>query len=229
MTKRIKWIGIALACLAILFALGAGLFAWRYQKIVDRFSELADEHCLTINPLIIERKTTTRDFLQLVSDPQAFASADKYDDLTRNYYEVSSKYIDGENAWMAKQKQITGSLEFRILVPAQVQKAAVLQLAVYKADRDGSVAMMNVLNSFFSGREPEMRDFKKIADSKNNQDKYWDEYDKLFRKNSNNRDPRLFFFSPPPSKCPAENFDFPNIFEFPAKPLHDPGDIWPLG
>ena len=104
MIKRVKKIFIAFLFVFLLLGLGVGIFAWRYQKIVDWGSELADEHCLVVNPLIIERKMRSQEYMQTLLDPSASASAEKIDELTKAYYLASKKYIKAEDDWISKQE-----------------------------------------------------------------------------------------------------------------------------
>ena len=99
--------------LIISIILGLGLFVgyiYKYQQLINEGSYLADEHCIKINPLIIDRKNKYLDQYNLILKAGSdTATAEEYHAALDKYMQASDVYQKEE-----KLDLLQGSSQQRI-------------------------------------------------------------------------------------------------------------------
>lgn len=180
-----------------------------YQRLINEGSVLADNQCLKVNPIIIDRKNAYLKSLQAIKDNDVTA----YDKETENYLSASRQYVTEQTKWLEAQKQYMERWDFKHFNPSYVQNAAKYQYDSRKADTESTTILVDAfdvaqLNQSLS-EELSQKSMDKIkvrneADKK--YDEVWDNPGKL--------DWRTRFIRVPKSKCPDENFNFPDVDEF---------------
>jgi hypothetical protein len=194
--------------LFIVLILIFGLFAtyiFKYQQLINDGSVIADAHCLKVNPLIIERKNKYLDSMKVI---QASGGAEAYWKETESYLAVSKKYISAEEEWLEMQKKYMDRWDFNLLIPYHIKQAAQYQYEEREADRNST----DTLVKLFQEKDPVIQKqlSGKVIDETNRGKKADDEYNKIWDA-PRTFDIRNYITKVPPSKCPAENFDIPNI------------------
>lgn len=179
----------------------------RYQLIVNDGFALSDEHCLKVNPLIIERKNRSSD---LVNSIRALSSAETVQKTLESYINSANKYVDAEQDWLGKQEKFLNRWDFKVLAPTQVKKSADLQYKIRVREVFGAL----ILTDVYENRDRSTTEEEKKQASIRNTRKIQElqaEYDKLFLKKASFPDPRFYLIKAPRSKCPPENFKFPVV------------------
>lgn len=186
-----------------------------YQRLVNVGSVLADNQCLKVNPVIIERKNAYLKSMQALKDNDTEA----YEKETENYLSASKKYVAEQTNWLEEQKRYINRWDFQYFIPSYMKEAAQYQYDSRKADAESTTYLVEAfevapLNVSISEElsDKSMVKVKERNDAEKKYDEVWD--------NPGELDWRTRFIKVPESKCPDENFDFPDddIFNPPANP-----------
>lgn len=217
--KKIKKIALII-CIPVILAIGYFIFSiFQYQQLVNEGSVLADNQCLRVNPIIINRKNIYIKSLQALKDN----NYDEYLKQTETYFKISDDYVSEQTKWLDAQKKYMSKWDFQYFNPPYIQTAAQYQYASRKADMDSTKLLMDSYNiaqlnkslseelAFKSMEKIKIRD---DADKKYND--IWDNPGKL--------DWRTRFIKVPASKCPDENFNIPDVEDF-LNPKSIPSNI----
>lgn len=177
-----------------------------YQRLVNEGSVLADNQCMKVNPIIIERKTAYLNSMQALKDNDVKT----YEKETEKYLAASSKYVEAQTAWLKEQKKYIDRWDFQHFNPSYVKDAAMTQFVSRAADVESTKYLIEAfeikdLNKTIAeedgNKAMEQIKIRNAADKK--YDEIWDNPGKL--------DWRTKFIKVPPSKCPDENFNIPNV------------------
>lgn len=192
-----------------------------YQRIVNEGSVIADIQCLTVNPLIIQRKNIYLQSMQAVKNKDQ----EKYYKLTDDYFTISSRFVIAQKNWLVDEKDYMNKWEFKYFTPKYVQDAAKYQYVSRQADAESTGLLVesykiSQLNTSLS-EELTQKASDKLTIRNNAEKKYdelWDNPGKI--------DWRSRFIKVPPTKCPEENLNIPEvnlkeIFEPPSSPPTD--------
>lgn len=207
--KNIKKIIIIISFPAIL-ALGYFIFSiFKYQSIVNEGSILADNQCLIVNPIIIDRKNSYIKSLQALKDN----NYEEYEKQTENYFKASKDYVSEQTKWLDTQKNYIDRWDFQYFNPSYVKNAAKYQYESRKADMESTKLLIDSyevsqLNKSLS-EELALKSVEKIK-IRNDADK---KYEEIWN-NPGKLDWRTRFIKVPPSKCPDENFNIPDVEDF---------------
>ncbi len=195
--------------------LGFGLFVfsiWKYQQLINEGSIIADEQCLKVNPLIINRKNSYIDSMNILI---ASGSAEEYWTETNKYLDVSKKYIDAQNVWLATQKNYMDSQDFNTYIPAHIKKASQAQYTSREAEVKATIAIVELFETY---KDIDAEKQKTLSDTIINETKKSndanDEYNRIYDNSKGKFDFRNNFTTVPQSKCPPENFDIPDVQDF---------------
>jgi hypothetical protein len=189
-----------------------------YQHLINEGSALVDNQCLKVNPIIIERKNAYTKSMQALKDNDTKT----YEKETDAYLTASSKYIKEQEIWLKAQRQYVDRWDFQYFNPSYVKEAAMTQFVSRVAD----VRSTKLIVEAFYVKDLNMsiaeEDGKKAIDQikiRNAADKKYDE----IWDNPGKLDWRTQFIKVPVSKCPDENFNFPNVDEI-LNPYMKPAD-----
>lgn len=211
MKKYVIGLIIVIVVIGIFFT----IYILRYQKLIAEGSVLADDHCLIVNPLIIERKNKYLDSMKVL---QASGSAEDYWKETEQYISISKDYLSAEDKWLGKQKQYIDRWDFNLLIPHQTKEAAKYQFKGRVADRNSTDALIKL----FEEKDPDKQKIlsEEVVGETLKSKKAEEEYNKIWNL-PRTFDIRNYFTKVPPSKCPDKNFDIPDVQDFfnPSKPI----------
>lgn len=196
----------------VLVFLVAGYFVLSivmYQKLINEGSVLADNQCLRINPIISERKN------HYIKSMEALKKNDfeGYEGETTAYFERSKQYAEEQNKWLEDQKAYMNRWDFNYFLPGYIKTAAQYQYDSRKADTESTALLIDAfevaelnqsLSEELGQKAVELVKVRNEAEKK--YDEIWDNPGKL--------DWRTRFVKVPESKCPDENFNFPDVEEF---------------
>jgi len=176
-----------------------------YQHLVNESSVLADNQCLTVNPLIIERKNTYLKSMQAIKDDDQ----EEYKKLTDHYFTISSRFVVAQKNWLVDDKAFMDKWEFKHFTPKYVQDAAKYQYTSFQADAESTELLtesyqISQLNTSLS-EEIAFKASDKIKIRNDAEKKYNDVWD-----NPGKLDWRTRFIRVPPTKCSDDNSNFPN-------------------
>lgn len=177
-----------------------------YQRLVNEGSILADSQCLTINPIIIERKNNYLSSLEAAQDNDTAG----YQREITAYFERSKQYVDEQSKWLKAQHSYMRRWDFQFFLPGYMRRAAQYQYDSRKADVESTKFLIDAfevseLNPALS-QELEKKSMELVRVRNQAEESYnelWDNPERL--------DWRTNFTRVPESKCPEENFDFPTI------------------
>lgn len=182
------------------------LYVNKYQKLVSEGSYLADEHCIKVNPLIIDRKNKYLDQYNLML---ASASAQEVQDAVDKYFKVNQVYLDEEKVWLAKQRKYINSKSFNLLMPSYIKEAANYQYAMYEADYNASLYLFLGFKEEDKNKQLELTN-KVVEETAKSKDA-GDKYNGVWNREKGRSDWIYRFVKVPLSKCPAENYNIPDI------------------
>lgn len=195
-----------LIIIPILGVLLFGAYIYTYQRLITEGSLLADEHCIKINPLIIARKNSYLEEMRLI---QASASADELQKSLQDYLASSNSYLKEESIWLNKQRKYLDGKIYKLLIPSYIQSAAEDQYQMYEAEHKSSFYTSQVFTA--TDQEQQIDLMNKIIEEGSKSKDAGDRYNSAWERNKGKTDWRFEFVKIPDSKCPAENFDIPNI------------------
>ena len=180
-----------------------------YQKLINEGSVLADNQCLRVNPIIIERKNHYLKSLEAIKNNDIKG----YEGETVAYLERSKQYVTEQTKWLEAQKNYMDRWDFKHFNPSYVQDAAKYQYDSRKADTESTTLLIDAfdvaqLNQSLSNElgQKSMDKIKKRNEAEKKYDEIWNNPGKL--------DWRTRFIRVSESKCPDENFNFPDVDEF---------------
>lgn len=203
--KRVKVI-----LFAVLLVFGLFHFStWKYQQLINQGSMIADEQCLKVNPLIIERKNNYMTSMKIIL---ASGSTEDYQHANNKYIDTSKKFVEAEQNWLVRQKIYMSRWDFNLFIPSYVRKAASLQYDSRKADLKATSTLVELLttyNDIDSKRQEALYNII-LEETQKSQDAD-EEYKKVFDVARGKFDLRNSFVRAPRSKCPPENFDIPDV------------------
>lgn len=203
------------AILGLSVALFVGYLV-KYQQVVTEGSLLVDEHCIKINPLIIERKNRYIDQYNLLL---ASASAELYLAALDKYKEASKAYIKDEQIWLTKQRKYLDGLWFNLLILSYIKEAGNYQYDLYEAEYNSSRYLMDGFDAV--DLDKQLESSKKAIEETERSKEAGDKYKMVFEREKGSVDWHYYFVKVPPSKCPPENYNIPvppNPFAPPVLP-----------
>lgn len=212
MIKKFPHKNKILAIFCGLLALIAGYLifsTFEYQRLVNEGSVLADNQCMKVNPVIIDRKNSYIKSIQALKDD----NYKEYEKQTDNYFKASNQYVSLQTEWLDTQKKYMDKWDFQYFSPSYIKNAAKYQYESRKADMDSTKLLIESyevaqLNKSLS-EELALKSMGKIKIRNDAEKKYSDIWD-----NPGKLDWRTRFIKVPASKCPDENFNIPDVEDF---------------
>lgn len=207
--------------LVISIILSIGLFIgyiYKYQQLVNEGSYLADEHCIKISPLIIDRKNKYLDQYNLILKAgSGTVSAEEYHAALDKYMQSSNVYQKEEKLWLDKQRRYLDGKAFNLLIHSYIREAGQYQYEMYKSDYDSSVFLSAEYKEQDPDKQQELSNkvMGAVARSKEAEDKY----DSVWEREKGKSDWIYHFVNVPSSKCSEENYNFPVLPELFAPPI----------
>lgn len=195
---------------ALVLTIGYFAFSlFMYQRLVNKGSVLADNQCLKVNPLIIERKNS------YIKEMDALKSkdVDAYLKEMDNYYNISRKFVAAQKTWLDEQKAYIDRWDFQYFIPDYMKEAAMTQFVSRDADRKSTQYLIDSYEVYQLNESLAKELGVKAMDQikiRNAAEKKYDEIFDAPRK----LDWRTRFIKVPASKCPDKNFDIPNVDDF---------------
>lgn len=205
-----KWLILTLFLFLILFA----VYIYKYQQLVNEGSYLVDEHCIKVNPLIIDRKKKYLDQYNLMV---ASASTQEVMDAVDKYFKASQAYVDEEKVWLAKQRKFLDSKMVNLLMPAYFKEAAKYQYEKYEAEYNVSLLLNQGRTELAEDKQLELTN--KVMEETAKSKEAGDKYNAVWQREKGNTEWRYYFVKVPPAKCPQENYNIPELPNFFAPPL----------
>lgn len=199
------------------------LSIWQLQVLVNEGSEIADEQCLKVNPLIIARKNSYIKSLKII---ESSGGAEEYWEETEKYLDYSQKYVDAQSEWLKKQRDFMSSNVFNTSVPSYIRRSAQYQYDSRAADVKSTMAVLRLFYTYDSLDTKEKNEL--VNEISVNVDKSVESDRKYFELLNNPQKPhelKEYFISIPKTKCPPENFRIPDVNDFFIPPHADPNKI----
>ncbi len=182
------------------------MYIWKFQQVVTEGSLLVDEHCIKVNPLIIDRKNKYTDQYNIMT---AQGSVDEYMDALAKYRVSAATYTKEEKIWLDKQRKYLDSKDFNQLMPDYMKEAANHQYNMYEAQYLSSFYLLQDFEEIDKGKQADLG--KKVLEETNRSNDEQDKYNAVWEREKGKSDWRFNFVKVPVSKCPAENNDFPEV------------------
>lgn len=198
----------ALLILIVLVVVGLpSLLIISYQRLVDEGSVIADNECLIVNPLLIERKNS---YLKSMKVYQTSGIGEEYLKEIENYRLVAQKYVNAQKEWLKIQGNYINRWDFKLVVPPAVKNAILAQYTAREADMNAAITMIELIESRNTQRQTELT--KIIAEQTKKAKESNDKSSSIYF-SPRTFDFRIHFTKIPQSKCSPENFDFPDTFD----------------
>jgi hypothetical protein len=176
-----------------------------YQRLVNEGSVLADNQCLRVNPVIIERKNHYLKSMEAAKNNDVAGQEGE----TTAYLERSKQYVEEQNKWLETQNTYINRWDFQFFLPGYMKQAAQLQYDSRVADVESTNYLIEAfevapINETLSQELVQKSlERSKLRNEKERQyNELWDTTRRL--------DWRIQFISVPKTKCPDENFEFPD-------------------
>lgn len=199
-----KILKIGFFLLLVLFLTYTG-YIFKFQQLVNEGSVIADKQCINVNPLIIQRKNSYLKSMKIIMDK---GSIEDYLKELDNYIDISNKFITEQGKWLKEQKAHMNRWNYKFLIPSEIKELGRLQYISRETDMKGTKAILDMLKTTDVNRQKE---YMKIIIDQTKLGKDADnEYDRIWKKGFS-PDLTMRFVKVPPSKCPKENFNIPNV------------------
>lgn len=180
-----------------------------YQRLVNESAVLEDNQCLTVNPLIIERKNS---YIREIEAAKA-NNQDEFFKEIDNYFGISKKLVTAQKIWLDDQKVYMDRWDFQYFIPDYMKEAALIQFTARNADMKSTQYLIDSYKAFQINKSLAKELGDKAMEQikiRNEAEKKYDEFLDAPRK----LDWRSRFTKVPASKCPDENFDIPDVDDF---------------
>ena len=200
MAKK-KWLLIILT-IVIVAVVG---YIIKYQQLVNVVSEIADEECLKVNPLLIERKNSYLASMKILQD---LGGAKAYLNEMKNYINISKEFAIAQQAWLNTEKEYMNRWDYKLLVPSEMLKAGKAQYRSREADLNSTKAFVELWNTKDPQKQKQLYSYI-ISQTKIVQQAD-DEYNKIWDKGYKGFNLGAYFTKIPPTKCPEANFNIPD-------------------
>lgn len=216
--KYIKKISV-IVCGLVLLAIGYFIVStFEYQSLINQGSKIADDQCMKVNPLIIQRKNSFLDSMKILLGS---GSAAEYWKENNKYLKISQQYVDEQNAWLKEEKTYMDQWNYKSFVPSYIRLAAKAQYNSREAEAKSQQAIIEE----FRTKDTVLQ--KKLSDLVIAQTKKSGEENDLYNKTWNSPKPfdlRDRFTKVPQTICPDENFNIPDVPDFlhPSPPPVNP-------
>lgn len=180
-----------------------------YQKLVNEGSIFADSQCLRVNPIIIERKNHYINSLEAAKNNDIAG----YEGETTAYLERSKQYVEEQTKWMEAQHLYMNRWDFQFFLPGYMKQAAQYQYDSRKADVESTQFLIDAFEVAELNQPLSQELGQKAVEQVKIRNEVEEKYNALWD-NPGRLDWRTRFIKVPESKCPDENFDFPDVEEF---------------
>lgn len=175
-----------------------------YQNLVKDASTLEDDQCLTVNPIIIERKNKYLNSLEAAKNNDTA----KYERETSAYFEHSKEYVERQSKWLEEQRFYMNRWDFKFFLPSYMRQAAQYQYDSRKADVESTKLLIEAFEASeldqSLSQDLEQKAIEKVHLRNEAEGKY-----NVLLDTSRKLDWRTYFTRAPETKCPEENLDFP--------------------
>ncbi len=196
----------------LLIIVSLGVFAayiFKFQQIINEGSELADEHCIKVNPLIIDRKNKyLEQYNMMMTDS---GTKEEFQKVFDDYFVISDKYQQEEGKWLPKQRAFLDGWLFNNIMPQFTKDAGKYQYEMYEAEYKSALYLSQLYKELDKEKQKELSDksLSETAKSKESGDKYND----LWDREGNNGSWVYRFIKIPVPKCPKENYNIPDLHD----------------
>lgn len=207
-TKSKPILKFTVLVLVIVVGLFAG-YIFNFQRLINEGSNLADEHCIKVNPLIIDRKNKyLEQYNMMMTDS---GTSEEFLKVFDDYFVISEKYQQEEGKWLQKQRVYLDSWLFNAMMPQFTKDAGKFQYEMYEADYKSANYLTQSYKEVDKEKQKELSDkvISETAKSKESGDKY----NELWDREGNNGSWVYRFIKVPISKCPSENYNIPDLHD----------------
>lgn len=205
-----RWIIFAILLALALFS----LYINKYQQLVNESSYLADQHCIKVNPLIIDRK---KKYLEEWNLMLASASASQVQDAFNKYLQASEAYLKEEKAWLPLQKKYLESKAFNLLIPSYIKEASNYQFQMYEAEYNSSLFITQGFKE--TDRIKQLELSNKVLEETAKSKEAGDKYNSIWEREKGRSNWIYHFVKVPPAQCPVENYNIPELPDPFAPPI----------
>lgn len=214
----ITFIAIFLGTLVILFT----AYIFTFQYLINKGSELADEHCINVNPYIIARKNAFNYQYQIMMS----ANQEGFKAAFDKYFVASDKYLKAEKQWLPKDRKFLDSQLVNLIMPQYLKDAANFQYDMYYHDYLSSLYINEAY--YEKDKSKQLVLSQKTVEEAKYRDSAASNYNAIWNENRGKTDWRFWIVKIPPSKCPTKNYDIPsspNLYQ--PTPTSQPGSANP--
>jgi len=198
--KAYKIIGLLITLIVILFV----IYISKYQQLINEGSELADTHCIEINPLIIKRKQA---YIYAIN--VAKLNTNLYMEEIDKYLKFSKEYVKAEKKWLDKENSFLNRWDVKLLIDKRIREAGIWQYKSYLADYLGSDAIVKAFDA--KDKKEQKRLLDVVVQTSKDMNEADVEYVKMWENRYSDFDIRNYFIRIPSPKCPQENYNIPDV------------------
>lgn len=190
--------------LSLLLIVGVIAYVLVYQNVINERVKLEDEHCMKVNPLIIQRKTLYLDSMKALLKSK---DIDQYDKINAQYISVSNKYIKEEDEWLKNDQSMISSPLVKLVISKDGYQGALMSHRMYELD---FINTKNILRLFHEKDKSEQEKLSKsLVQNTIEFKKLNNDYDKI--SNLHNYRWVDYLIKVPQSECPAVNRNIPDV------------------
>jgi hypothetical protein len=212
--------GIIILFFVILLIAGYAVYLRKYQQLVNEGTRLADQHCIAINPLIIQRKRAYIDGMKTLMasgsaqpSPQSSRSAalEAYLSYQDQYLSIAKEYVVLEKEWLRQQDMYLKRSDVMIMVDPNIREAMDWQYKMYRAEYESTEGVVKMFQEKDTVKLDGLTAVIARADRESRIAQQ--AYDLKWRNRPAQQSFRDRFISIPPPQCPEKNYEFPNVEE----------------
>jgi hypothetical protein len=181
-------------------------YVLKYQQLLNEGTEIANQQCTDVNPLIFHRKKLYVDTMQILT---ASGSTKTYWDKTDQFLIVSKQYIAAQKAWLVKEKAYIHRWDFKVFAPSYIQHMAQLQYDSREADMKAQIILDQMLGRFYlTGEDTGEQQMGEVTELTAKRDKADKEMEELWKEHQGKFEVRTFFITVPTNECSNQKYVF---------------------
>lgn len=143
-----KKILIGAGLVVLLLVASFVISTYEYQKMIDSYYALGNEHCKLIDPIIADKRQKAKIWADTLNNPNS--TDQDITNINNQMLDVEAKYIDVTPGWLQKESDLFNIPEYKIFMKPKLAEAYKAQHDKYQVDFEENVAardlMLDLLN-----------------------------------------------------------------------------------
>ena len=199
--------GVLLAAfILVLVAVSFTAYVAKYQQLMNEALKLSDQHCIVINPLIIQRKEAYIDSMRAL---KGTVNKNAYMSAQDSYLALSKEYLGLEKNWLDLQNDFLKRRDVQLLLEEDVRELMLWEYTMNRAEYEGTEAVVKLFTERNEVKQQDLTDT--ILRSTRETALAKQRYNLVFTNAKREENLRDLFIRIPDAECPEENYNIPDV------------------